>query len=186
MQQIDISGASISCPCWLNHGKQASHLTPSSCWMASKGWDSLLRHIFMPHSTPEVTEVSIYVVREPNLPCTPQFWRQYVLRKVHTICNLFSGLIPTAECSVDPSLCVTTDCRDSARSELESFRYIFLKQFININDRRCMVKATSELVARWGFGTNVYNTKIVVGSFGLYSVPQTRGSIQNPCYENLK
>jgi hypothetical protein len=27
-----------------------------------------------------------------------------------------------------------------------------MKEFININDRRCMVKATSELVARWGFG----------------------------------
>jgi len=34
-----------------------------------------------------------------------------------------------------------------------------------------------------GLGTNVYNAKIVVGSFVLYSVAQTRGSIRNPCYE---
>jgi len=29
---------------------------------------------------------------------------------------------------------------------------MFLEEFINTNDRRCMVKATSELVARWGVG----------------------------------
>ena len=37
-----------------------------------------------------------------------------------------------------------------------------------------------------GLGKNEYSTKIIVGSFVLYSVPQTRGSIRNPCYEILE
>jgi hypothetical protein len=33
-----------------------------------------------------------------------------------------------------------------------SHTYVLLKEFININDRMCMVETTSELVARWGVG----------------------------------